>query len=151
MKNYSQKLEEQLLDQASADGVKKVVVGGVIVSRDKSSILLLQRAAHDFMPNLQELPSGGINPDESLAEALTREVKEETGLQLQKIEGYINSFDYHSKSGKLTRQFNFLVLPEKLEPVVINPKEHSDYCWITLEDKKNLTQKMQEIVELVLT
>ena len=41
--------------------------------------------------------------------ALAREVAEETGLRVTRVEKFLWYFDYRSGSGKRTRQFNFLV------------------------------------------
>ena len=47
-----------------------------------------------------ELPSGTLDLNESLIEALAREVTEETGLKITKIDSYLGFFDYIFRSGK---------------------------------------------------
>ncbi|MGD2168868.1 MAG: NUDIX hydrolase [Chlamydiota bacterium] len=148
MRPYSKKLEMELVSQALRDDIQKVVVGGVILDKNKESVLLLKRHPSDFMPNIEELPSGGVHEGESLAEALVREVQEETTLEVELVQSYISSFDYHSQSGRLTRQFNFLVLPKLYEPIVLIPEEHSSYLWKELNNTAGLSQKMREIFEI---
>lgn len=111
-----------LVSQAQKEGIKKFVVGAVI-ERVKNHCLLLKRAQDDFMGGLMELPSGTVDESEDLLEALFREVKEETGLEITKIVSYLGFFDYLSSSGKKTRQFSFKVSTTK--DAVCLSKEHS--------------------------
>jgi 8-oxo-dGTP diphosphatase len=151
MQIYSLELEETLLQQAKNHRVEKVVVGGAVLSKDLSSVLLLKRHPSDFMPYIEELPSGGVETGETLRDALVREIKEETGLTAQGVAYYINSFDYHSRSGKLSRQFNFVVTTVCLEPIILSPEEHSSYSWSPLDFKENsISQKMQEVFTIIL-
>jgi hypothetical protein len=59
---------EELTMGAQTDGIGRLVVG-VIVPRD-DGILILQRKPDDFMPNIYELPSGAVEPGETLASAV---------------------------------------------------------------------------------
>jgi 8-oxo-dGTP diphosphatase len=97
-----------LTRQAAADGVQQLVVGAIVAGQD-GAVLLLKRPATDFMGGIWELPSGKVEPGETLDDALSREVAEETGLTVAGILLYAGSFDYRSGSGKLSRQFNFAV------------------------------------------
>lgn len=91
-----------------ADDIQKAVVGAVI-DMGENKPLLLKRRSDDFMGGLVELPSGTVEANESLEEALMREVWEETGLVIDEICAFLGTFDYLSKSGKKTRQFNFKI------------------------------------------
>jgi 8-oxo-dGTP diphosphatase len=148
MQPYSSTLELELLEIAKKNFIEKTVVGGVLLDRKGQSILLIKRHPSEFMPNILELPSGGVKKGETLTVALAREIQEETSLKMKEVLWFLNYFDYHSKSGKLTRQFNFIVHTENLEPIILNPEEHSSYEWQPLYQIKNLSQKMQEIFEL---
>ena len=60
-----------------------ILVGGrVILQREDKKILLHKRT--DFL-NVWSLPGGSAEPGESLEEAMTREVKEETGLTMKSL------------------------------------------------------------------
>ena len=116
---------ENLMKKAQENKINRYVVGAVI-QRD-SSILLLKRPKDDFMGGIYELPSGKVEDGESLDIALYREVEEETSLKIIEINRYLGHFDYESKSGKKTRQFNFAVtVGEFLE---IKLQEHDNYAW----------------------
>jgi 8-oxo-dGTP diphosphatase len=123
---------KKLLDRLKVDKIQKIVVGGVIFN-SKNKLLLLKRASDDFMGDLVELPSGTVDEDETILEALRREIKEETSLDIDSIDKYIGSFDYLSSSGKKTRQLNFL-LTTNSSSVKLSPKEHSAYYWININN-----------------
>jgi ADP-ribose pyrophosphatase YjhB (NUDIX family) len=53
------------------------------VVHDAAGRLLLIRRAHDPGRGLWSLPGGRVEPGESLAEAVEREVREETGLDVR--------------------------------------------------------------------
>lgn len=105
------------------DKIQKVVVGAIIFTGE-SDVLLLERLPNEFKGSLVELPSGAIETGETIEDALCREVKEETDLDVSDIGKYVGHFDYESSSGKKVRQLNFIV---KVYPgeVKVNPKEHT--------------------------
>jgi len=60
------------------------VAAGVIV-RDDGRFLLGRRAPGSFYPGYWEFPGGKVEPGESPAEALTRELDEELGLRIKRL------------------------------------------------------------------
>lgn len=124
-------LLQKLTSAADRDGVQQLVVGAVV--RHGGNVLLLQRPAEDFMGGTWELPSGKVDPGEPLDQALIREVKEETGLDVAAIRNYLGEFDYRSGSGKKSRQFNFTVEVTNSEPVKLT--EHDVYTWTSLAEE----------------
>jgi len=137
-------LYNKLTRKAQVDKIDRFVVGAVIL--DDSRVLLLQRPKDDFMGGIYELPSGKVEEGESLDVALHREVTEETGLNISKIIQYLGLFDYESKSGKKTRQFNFVV--SVIELLEINLTEHDNYSWVRKEELSNykVTGSVKEIL-----
>jgi 8-oxo-dGTP diphosphatase len=115
-----------LIHAAGADGITKHVVGAVIPDA-QGRVLLLHRTAGDYLGGLWELPSGGVDAGETLTEALHREVAEETGLTVTAIGAYLGHFDYWSKSGKKTRQFNFTATTQDSDSVKLT--EHDARRW----------------------
>ena len=81
------------------------------------------------------MPGGAVEPDESFQEAILREVKEETGLEVRKVNGYLGSFDYEDERGEKTRCFNYAV--EVSGPFQVELSEHDHYTWAS---KDNLNQ-----------
>ena len=101
MKNLKTKLKS-ILKKTQIDGIQKVVVGAIVTLNGE--ILLVKRNNNDFMGGLVELPSGGIDNNEHILDALQRELLEETGLTVTRVIKYIDSFNYTSGSGKKARQ-----------------------------------------------
>lgn len=64
-------------------------VGAIIVKRINSEeyILVQDRKKGDGMDGMLEIPAGKIREDESIFEALKREVWEETGLNITTVQG----------------------------------------------------------------
>ncbi|MFI0738364.1 NUDIX domain-containing protein [Streptomyces sp. NPDC021100] len=118
-------LLDALVRTAERDGVEKSVVGAVIAD-EGGKVLLLHRPADDYLGGLWEMPSGGVEPGESLIEALRREVAEETGLTVAEVGGYLGHFDYRSGSGRRTRQFNFVAV---VTGQTIRLTEHDAHLW----------------------
>lgn len=134
---------EKLTALAKADGIQQLVVGAVVQHEDK--VLLLQRPDDDFMGGIFELPSGKVDPGESLDDALRREVKEESFLDISTIREYIGSFDYESSSGKKTRQFNFAVDVRAAEPIELT--EHDAYLWAPLYEGIPVTDAVKDVLQ----
>ncbi|WP_433655346.1 NUDIX hydrolase [Nocardia sp. CA-128927] len=135
-------LLETLTSDAERDQVQQLVVGAVVAHDGK--VLLLQRPADDFMGGIWELPSGKADPGEALDQALIREVKEETGLDIAGIRKYLGEFDYQSGSGKKSRQFNFTV--DVIDPEPIELTEHNAYTWTCLTEDPPVTDAVKEVL-----
>ncbi len=136
--------EKKLVTEADAAGIERFVVGALLVKEDR--VLLLKRKPDDFMGGIFELPSGKVEPGESLLEALAREVREETALEIRKVKRYLGSFDYPSGSGKPTRQFNFLAEPAAGNPQV-NNQEHDEFLWAGPEDKVTVSDSVLSLLQ----
>lgn len=134
-------IENLLEAKAKEDGIEKIVVGGVITD-ENNKVLILRRKSDDFLGGIDELPSGKLEAGESIFEGLAREVKEETNLDIDKICGYIDFFDYISGSGKKSRQFNFWVKTKSNNNIKLS--EHDEYKWLSAKEcysDKNITSK----------
>ncbi|MEU3283375.1 NUDIX hydrolase [Streptomyces antibioticus] len=132
-----------LLHAADADGITKHVVGAVIPNAE-GKVLLLHRVADDYLGGLWELPSGGVDAGETLAEALQREVAEETGLRVTAIGSYLGHFDYLSKSGKKTRQFNFTATTHESDTVKLT--EHDAHLWADRAEQEQVSNAVQSVL-----
>jgi 8-oxo-dGTP diphosphatase len=132
----------QLADEAPNDGVHQLVVGAVIAN--DGQVLLLRRPQTDFMGGIYELPSGKVEPGESLDTALRREVREETGLDVTTLDSYLGSFDYTSASGRKSRQFNFTTAVAVTEPVRL--QEHDAHLWTAPTADSPVTDAVKNVL-----
>lgn len=135
-------LLQALTAAADADGITKHVVGAVIPD-NTGRILLLHRPPADFLGDLWELPSGGVEPGETLTAALDREVAEETGLTITSVDGYLGHFDYLSGSGRKTRQFNFAASAAGSE---VRLTEHDDCNWADATEQYRTSEAVQTVL-----
>ena len=122
---------KKIEQDAYNEKIEKLVAGAVIIHNN--SILFVRRSKDDFMGGIYELPSGKVDSGENLIDALKREVLEETGLVVKSVHGLCGTFDYISKKGVKTRQFNFVVTVENADNIKLNPAEHDSYAWINFD------------------
>ncbi|MCD0446254.1 NUDIX hydrolase [Glycomyces sp. A-F 0318] len=140
-------LIDTLTAEADRDGIHQLAVGAVITN-GTGKVLLLRRAADDFMGGLWELPSGKVDPGERLDAALAREVAEETGLDLASITGYLGHFDYVNRRGdRRSRQCNFAITTAAVAPVVLT--EHDAYQWCDLNGSLPVSAAVRAILDAV--
>ncbi|MER0477476.1 NUDIX hydrolase [Streptomyces sp. Edi2] len=139
-------LINDLLAAADRDAIAKHVVGAVIPD-DDGHVLLMHRAADDFMGGLWELPSGDVGPGESLLDALHREVREETGLALVSVDDYLGHFDYTSGSGRRARQFTFAASADLSLPVRLSPDEHDAYLWADAAGQEQVSPAVKAVLD----
>ncbi|MDY9928028.1 NUDIX hydrolase [Methanosarcina sp.] len=101
-----------------------------ILRNEKGEFLLLRRSENSRTnPGKWDLPGGKVNPEESLKEAVIREVWEETGISIV--------------PGEIAGEVNFELPEKKVIAVVFNggyviadiklSYEHMEYAWFSLE------------------
>ncbi len=115
--------------------VQKIVSGGVVVNKNKKILILQRNKKEDIFPNMWELPSGKKELLEETENCLLREIKEETGLDVEIIIPF-SVFDYQiEKSGEIrdTTQINFLVKVINKGVVKLSP-EHQNFAWISKDE-----------------
>jgi 8-oxo-dGTP diphosphatase len=109
---------------------------GAYISDGSGRVLLLRRAPGEFLQGFLDLPSGQVERGETIQRALSREVAEETGLQVKVVNSFINCFDYVLPQKGLVRQLNFTV--RVLAPYSITlSKEHDGYIWLSRAEIHN--------------
>ena len=141
-------LYELLIKKGKEEGIIKNVVG-VIILNEKNQVLIMSRKTDDFMGGIDELPSGNMEKGENIYDALVREVKEETNIDVVNMKSYIGNFDYISGSGKKARQYNFVLDVKNIENIILT--EHDKYNWLTIEEIKKsskITDEVKYILEI---
>ncbi|KAF2159981.1 hypothetical protein M409DRAFT_29593 [Zasmidium cellare ATCC 36951] len=142
-----------------------IVVGAMVVRQkvDGSSLetLILRRIATDTFPLKWETPGGGADSsvDKTLTDTAIRELREETGLQAERIICPIEISDSDesrlsaNRTGRASIHGTFIFTDDEgsdwavttflvevdygRSPITIDPLEHSEYAWITEEEARN--------------
>ncbi|MEV0249757.1 NUDIX domain-containing protein [Nocardia sp. NPDC050712] len=122
-----ERIERELRALARSAGITDFVVG-VAVFRDRK-LLVVRRVPHAQFGGLWELPGGGVEPGETFAECVARELLEETELRVRGIVEFLGGVDYATRTKAKVRKFSFIV---EAEPgaVALAPGEHDAYAWI---------------------
>ncbi|MDP9195561.1 MAG: NUDIX hydrolase [Pseudomonadota bacterium] len=109
-----------------------------LILRDDGLGLVTHRAPDkSYMPDKWDLPGGTLETGESPVQALTREIREETGLTVDigpLVHVYNNMIQFPERQGL---QMVFLARYTGGE-IRLNSGEHSEYLWVTLEDMARL-------------
>lgn len=126
--------EDDIRANAAIDGMTHLSTGVAVIRNGK--ILVVRREPGDYLGGSFELPGGGVDAGESLAESVTREVLEETGLRVSKVVGMFPGFEYTTPVKPKVRQLNFIVQTENDEVVLSD--EHDTYRWIEADDIDSL-------------
>ena len=97
-----------------------------------------------FLPGLFELPGGHIDFDEELIDGLRREIKEEFNMSVHVGDPFA-AFTYknHIKGSHTVEVIYFAQFAEPIEQITLNPEDHSEYKWLTMED---VQKRKDEIV-----
>lgn len=110
-------------------------IQGEVVScycEHEGRILLLHRAASIPHGNKWGLPAGSVEPNETLEQAVVREVREETGLSLPQNLSYLGKVFLRLEKDYVFHSFRaeFQSKPE----VILNTREHQDFAWVTPQE-----------------
>ena len=113
----------------------KVAAHGLIKKNNK--YLVTKRPFDDdYMPNFWDTPGGTIEFGEKIIDALNREIKEETDLNV-KVGNVI--FCHNHLSGKERHQFELVYSCDYIGgEIKLDPKEHQEYRWVTLKEMESL-------------
>ncbi len=81
-----------------------------------------------------DLPKGKIEKGESKEQAALRELKEETGLETDIIEGFGEHYYYYFKQdGDLMKKTVYFFIGKALSDAVTLSEEHIGYEWLPFE------------------
>ena len=116
----------------------KVLVGGLI-KKDGKYLMLKRHHKDDVYPGKWEFPSGGIDFGEEVEDALIREVREETGLDISEMKRrIIGVTKYIIEKEDFIRdsfQINYLIEHIEIEDIKLSD-EHEEFDWVEAGDKR---------------
>lgn len=115
---------------SSEDYLFEVVVG--VVKCRKRGFLLVRRSKNETFSGTWEFGGGAVENDESLKEAVKREISEETDLTVNIVERGDPYFDDYSKGGKL-KLHPFLLEVDEEDEVKLS-HEHDRHKWLEVKD-----------------
>ena len=112
--------------------MKELVSAGIITFYIKNEVphFLLLHYPHGHW----DLPKGKIEKGESKETAALRELKEETGLKAQIIDGFEKKFDYFFKqNGELIKKTVYFFIGQALSDEIALSEEHIGFTWLAYD------------------
>lgn len=119
----------QLQRRATAEG--KICAVGALVKDVQGRVFVQKRASHrSLFPGCWDIVGGHVEAGETLSQALTREVREETGWELTRVVALLSSTDWEAQ-GIQRREFDFLVeVHGDLGQPVLEQAKVSEHRWL---------------------
>ena len=113
------------------------VAGHALINRDGKFLVLRRSENNDYKPLFWDLPGGVVIAGETLAQTISREVKEETNIDIE-VEKVL--YVYSNIDQIPVRQTIQLVYSCKYVRgnVRINPEEHDNYKWASYSELSSL-------------
>ncbi len=106
-----------------------LAVVAAIIRNNKNQLLITKRPAHVHLGGFWEFPGGKVDPGEDDRQALVREIREETGLDVRVGKLFWRELAHFPEK---TVRLNFYNCTLSHEPQTVTPDEIDDYRWVEL-------------------
>jgi 8-oxo-dGTP diphosphatase len=120
-----------------------------VIFNNENRVLLLKRSSYEdqWEPNKWSLPGGIINKNEKIIDALNREIKEETNIEINK---YIASFSIIRNNNV---EYVYVCKYEGSDEDITLDEENSGYGWFSEPEIKflNTVPNLMEYISIAIT
>ncbi len=141
---------QQVFQEMPQDFHPKAEVAGCFI-RNENHTLFLKRQFDKPQGNTWAIPAGKCDNSEAAEQTVIREIREETGIETQtQCLSYLGKVYIRHSTGDFVFhafEYNLTGLPQ----VKMNPTEHVEYRWVTLEEalEMSLTPGEDELIHSV--
>ncbi len=126
-----------------------LVVCGIVVKNSKNGKYLLVQEAKPQCYGKWNFPAGWLDPGENIVEAAKREVKEETGIEINKLDGFIGIFqDIKKVKKKTVIKFAFAAHTDK-QTMKFPDDKLLDVQWFSFREVKNKDLRTKDILLII--
>jgi len=127
----------------------KIKLGcGALIINEKNEILLIKRGSRAKTERgVWSRPGGGVEENETVEEALRREIKEELGIEIEILEPF-DFKEHFSDNGQRWLALGYLAKIKKGRPKIMEPGKIEEMRWFSLDEiPENLTVYTREGIE----
>jgi 8-oxo-dGTP pyrophosphatase MutT (NUDIX family) len=131
---------------------KHRIVSSALVFSASNQLLILQRSATDYMPNLWEIPGGSCDSHETILAGTVRELWEESGLIALEVLRQVGGVHEWVDGVKVWCKFSFEVKVKEGMEVVLDEEEHQKFLWVSEEEvRRGVVVREGETIEIEFT
>lgn len=113
---------------------REIKVSKILIQDEEGRFLMLKKAGHyDFMADKWEQPGGKLEGDEDRFEAARREVRTETGLEIESFEDLVR---LEIEDDELINCY--VLFADEFSGEIQLSEEHQDYRWVSKEEALEL-------------
>lgn len=125
-------LKHLVEDAVTPPGPTHLIGAGAVVLSGRGELLVV-REKYERRPGFYKLPGGLLNPDEHIAEAIVREVREETGIETR-FDALLCLTHLHGWQFEKSNLYLVCRLIPTTSDILIDERELAEARWMPLED-----------------
>lgn len=120
------------------------IVSGLIeahivrMKNEQLEFLLLKRAPNEKYPNIWQMVTGKIKPNEKAYETVIREIKEETNLEIDELFVVPKTNSFYNEIDDTIMQIPVFVATVINEDALVLSKEHTECKWVEYKKVKKI-------------
>lgn len=113
-------------------------VGALIRDRDNRVYLQRRSLQRRQLPGAWDIVGGHVEPGETAEAALAREVREETGWRLRRIEAVVADWEW-THDGVVQRELDYLIeVNGDLDSPRLEAGKHDKFCWVSYDNPEHV-------------